>query len=166
MLMFNGSPVLGRSVPVTLAGSPAVEQLQRALVNLAIATNRPQINPGQVTGVVDDNTMVAINAASGILTEELPSWLYLAMQTAMIAGSTTAAAKKYVEQYAAQLTIAANTAAVKYKTAAPIPTATPSTAGSIFNSIFPIGWYSRPSLGWLVVLGTGFGAYKLFFAKK
>lgn len=164
MLMINGSPALGRSVPITLAGSPSVEQLQRSLVNLAIATNRPQINPGTVSGTVDDPTMVAINAALGILTEDLPSWLYLGLQTAMIAGSTTAAAKKYVEQYAAQLTIAANTAAVKYKTTAPLPM--PTTTGSIFDSLFPMGWYSRPSLGWLVVLGVGFGGYKLFFAKK
>lgn len=161
MLMLNGTPALGRSVPITLAGSPAVETLQRSLVNLAIATNRPQINPGQITGVVDDNTMVAINSAMGILTEDLPSWIYLALQTAMIAGSTTAAAKKAVEQYAAQLTIAANTAAVKYRTA-PLPAAPVPITASIFDSLFPVGWYTRPSWGWLIVLGGLFGAYKLF----
>jgi hypothetical protein len=165
MLMLNGSPLLGHSRPITLMGSPAVETMQRALVNLAIATNRPQINPGTVTGVVDDNTMVAINSGMGILTEDLPSWLYLSLQAAMLAGSTTAAAKKAVEQYAAQITIAANTAAVKYKTTMP-PPAPITTTGSIFDSLFPTGWYARPSLGWLIVLGGGFGAYKLFFAKK
>ncbi len=161
MLMINGSPALGLAKPPTLAGSPAVEGLQRSLINLAIATNRPQINPGAVTGVVDDNTMVAVNAALGILTEQLPSWLYLALQTAMIAGSTTAAAKKAVEQYAAQLTMAANTAAAKYKTTAPLP-ATTTTTGGIWDTLFPVGWYARPSLGWGVVIVLGFGAYKIF----
>lgn len=160
MLMINGSPALGHSIPVTLAGSPSVEQLQRALTNLAIATNRPAINPGVVSGVVDDNTMVAVNAALGILTEELPSWLYLALQTAMIAGSTTTAAKKAVEQYAAQLTIAANTAAVKFKTTMP-PAPPVPVSSSIFDKLFPTGWYTRPSWGWAIVLLGLFGGYKL-----
>jgi hypothetical protein len=164
MLMINGSPAHGLSAPITLAGTPSVEQLQRALINLAIATNRPAINPGSVSGTVDDATMAAINAAIGILTEELPTWLYLGLQAAMLAGSMTAAAKKYVEQYAAQLTIAANTAAVKYKTAAPITPATLPPTG-LWATLFPSGWYTRPSLGWLIVLGASFAAYKLFLAK-
>lgn len=152
--------------PAFLAGSASVEQLQQALTNLAIATGRPAINPGKVTGVVDDQTMVAINAGMGLLTEELPNWLFLALQAAMIVGATSSTAKKYVEQYAAQLTIAANTAAVKFKTTTPVvPTTFVAQPTGLFATLFPVGWYTRPSWGWLVVGGALFGGYKLLTKK-
>ena len=79
-----------------LAGDANIENLQRALVNLAQAANRPAINPGVVSGVMNDATMTAVSAALGIITEELPSWLYLALQAGMIAGATTSKAKGLV----------------------------------------------------------------------
>ena len=149
-----------------LNGNASIESLQRALLNLSIATQRPAINPGPIDGVVGGQTMAAVNAALGLLTEELPSWLYLALQAAMMVGADTAQAKQYVAQYAPQLTIAANTAAVKYKTAGPAPTApamVPAETG-FFSTLFPTGWYKRPSLGWVLIGIGGLAFYKLFLA--
>ena len=148
-----------------LRGNAAVEGLQKALVNLAQATQRPAINPGPVDGIVGSQTMAAVSAALGLLSEELPNWLYLALQTAMIAGANTSQAKQFVTSYAPQLTIAANTAAVKFKTAAPVvqPAATPANTGFL-STIFPPGWYKRPSLGWVIVGIGAFAGYKLILA--
>lgn len=148
-----------------LAGSANVQQLQQALVNLAIATNRPAINPGPVTGEMNDQTVVAVSSAMGLLTEELPGSVYLALQAGLLIGSATSQAKKYVEQYAPQLTIAANTAAIKFKqqpVAAQIPL--PAMQTSFFGDLFAPGWYTKP-MG-IAIIGIGaFVIYKLFFSR-
>lgn len=147
----------------TLMGASEIENLQRALINLSVATQRPAINT-KITGVVDDSTMMAINSALGLLTEELPSWLYLGLQAGMIVGATNATAKKYVGEYATQLAMAANTAATKYKvnpttttTTPPIVVAPPPTG------FFTPGWYKTP-LGMLLIGVAAFIGYKLFLA--
>ena len=142
-----------------LQGTAIVETFQRALANLAIATARPTINPGPVTGVLNDSTMVAFSAAIGVVAEELPDWLYLLLQAAMAGGATSTAAKNFVTKYAAPLTIALNTAAVKYK-AAPVVTIVQPTPGPL-DTLFAPGWYTRPSLGLLVVGVGAFAIYKL-----
>lgn len=143
-----------------LQGTAIIETFQRALANLATATNRPGANPGKVTGVVDDATMVAFSAAINLFGEELPDTLYLVLQAAMAGGATSSAAKGFVTKYAAPLTIAINTAAVKYK-AAPETAIVPTPAPGPFDALFPAGWYTRPSLGWLVVGAGAFAIYKL-----
>lgn len=144
---------------VQLMGTNEIETLQRALINLSVATQRPAINT-KITGVVDDETMTAINAALGLLTEQLPTWLYLALQGLMVTGATSATAKKYVGEYATQLALAANTATAKYKVSPPVPTTPPVQAG-----FFAPGWYKTP-LGVLLIAVVGFAGYKLFFASK
>lgn len=164
MLMINGTPAgtLGRPNPRGLMGTADITALQQALLNLAVTANRPSSNPGPVTGVVNDATMAAIGASAGVLTEQLPSWLYLAFQVAMIAGAGTTTAKKFVEDHAAEFTIAINTATAKMKSTGIIPPyILPTTTPGLFDTLFPIGWYTTPSLGWLVVGALGFGAYKL-----
>ena len=155
-----------------LAGDPNIETLQRSLTNLAIASGRPAINPGQVTGTMNDATMAAVSSALGILTEELPGWLYLALQAAMIAGSTTSKAKAVVTQYASQLAMAANAAAVKMRPGSNIATFQPIQATSIgpattpttfLQTMFGSPWYKSP-LG-IALIGLGlFGFYKFFIA--
>lgn len=161
MLIFNGTPLSTLGRPNPLAGSASVSTLQTALLNLAMVTGRPAISPGVASGTVDTATMASIAAASGLITAELPSWLAIAMEVAMVAGSGTTTAKKFVEDHATEFTIAVNTAAAKYKATGIIPTVLPTTTPGLWDTIFPVGWYSMPSLGWLVVLGAGFGAYKL-----
>lgn len=153
-----------------LDGKADVENLQRALINLAQATGRPAINPGGVTGVVDSGTVSAVTAALGLLTEELPSWLYLTLQGGLILGSTTAQATKLVEQYATQLTIAANTAAVKFKapqtggkTMTFMPNAILVNQHATPSSGIPSGWYKTWWGIALIAIGA-FGAYKIFLA--
>lgn len=148
-----------------LASSASVQQLQQALVNLAIATNRPAINPGAVTGTMNDQTVVAVSSAMSLLTEELPSSIYLILQAGLLVGSATSQAKKLVEQYATQLTIAANAAAIKFKQQPVVvqPVIQPQT--SFFGDLFAPGWYKTP-VG-LVIIGVGaFALYKLFLAPR
>lgn len=175
MLMVNPTHGLrGPSFLNGLNGNANIETLQRALTNLAISSGRPAINPGPITGDLNDSTMVAISAAHGLITEELPSWMYLALQAAMMVGATNSTAKSYVAQYAPQLTIAVNTAAVKFKQQAPssntatlympdggLPGAQPV---GVFASLFPIDWYKRPTWGLALVLIGAFGFYKYFLA--
>lgn len=154
---FNGAVSLGGY----LAGDANVENLQRALINLAQATQRPAINPGKVTGVVDDSTMTAIQSATGLLSEELPTWAYLGLQAAFAAGAMTSTAKNFVQQYATQLTVACNTAAVKFKTAPPAV----AVQTNPVTGFFVPGWYKTPA--GMVLIGIAlFVGYKLFVEKK
>lgn len=162
-------PVVLSGPPAHLMGTAAIEQLQQALKSLAQVRSRPAIDPGPITGVVDDALMVSLNAALGILAEELPSYVYLPLQAAMIAGATTAYAKGLVTQYAPQLTIAVNTATTKYRMSHPstpaaptAPTTLPTTTNA-FAELFSAGWYKKPWGIALILLGA-FGVYKLFIA--
>lgn len=105
-----------------LAGSAEIIKLQQSLANLAVATGRPEFAPGRTDGVLDDATMAGVAAAVSVAANELPSWLATALQIALVGGAATQTAKNYVSQYAAQLSVAFNTAAVKYKKA-PVPVA-------------------------------------------
>lgn len=139
-----------------LMGANEIENLQRALNNLGIATQRPAVTC-KVTGVVDDATMLAINAALGLLTEELPTWLYVGVQGALIFGISNSTAKQYIGQYATQLTLAANTAAVKFKTQ---PVQTPPVVVGVAAE-----WYKTP-LGIALIAGGVLAAYVLFIKPR
>jgi len=163
-------PVLLSGPPAHLMGSAAIEQLQQALKGLAAVRKRPAIDPGPVTGVVDDATMVALNSALSILTEELPSYVYLALQGGFIAGGTTSYAKNMVTQYAPQITIAVNTATRKYATSHPATDPTPpppvvTASTNPFASLFAEGWYKTP-FGIAIIAIGAFGIYKFFLAPK
>ena len=150
--------IVHRNPGITLMGTNEIEGLQRALNNLSTATQKPQITV-KVTGVIDDATMAAISEGLGLLTSELPSWLYLGLQAAMAIGASNATAKKYVGQYATQLTLAANAAAVKFKVNPPVPTpAVTASAG-----FFAPGWYKTP-IGIGLIAVVGFIGYRLLFA--
>ncbi len=160
----NGRPVISslgfhRWHGFGLAGSSDVQALQQALVNLATATGRPQINPGKVDGVVGTQTVMAVIAATDLLAEQLPSTAFLALKAATagaVASKTvTAEAVKGVEFLAVPLTVAANTAAVKFKqnpaSVPAMPVATP--------------WYKTPwGVGGIIV--AALVGYKLFLAPK
>ncbi len=159
-----------------MGGDPNVQALQQALTNLAQASGRPAINPGPISGVMNDSTVAAVAAGLQIMTEELPSWLYLVLQAALVAGSATSKAKTIVTQYAGQLTIAANAAAAKIHPATSGPArwaSTPTdvaqfqpmqpTVTSTVTQMFAPGWYKTPIGIAIIALGL-FGVYKLFIA--
>lgn len=140
-----------------LLGVAEIENLQRALINLSVATQRPAITC-KITGVIDAETTTAIAAALGLLTEELPSWLYVGLQAVMAFGASSDTVKKYIGNYATQLTLAANTAATKYKVNPP-PTVPATTQAGFFAA----GWYKTP-LGIIIIAAIAFAGYKIFIA--
>lgn len=128
-----------------LGGSAEITKLQQALVNLAQSTNKPQLNPGRTDGTLDDATMACVASAFSYAANELPSTLSSVVQLALIGGSATSTAKNYVTQYASQLAVAFNAAAIKYRTAPPPAVVYPTvTAGT---------WYTT----WWGVLGLVVG---------
>jgi len=145
--------------PLGAAVKADIENLQRALTNLATATQRPQINPGPITGTVDSGTVTAVSAAMGLLTESLPSWLYLASQAALIGGASTSVAKEFVGTDATQLTIAANTAALKFPKPGTVLTPLPATG------FFAPGWYKTPA-GLALIGVAAFIVYKFVIAPR
>lgn len=149
-----GDPLVNRGVQ--LMGPSEIENLQRALNNLGVAVQQPAITC-KVTGTLDNQTMTAISASIGHLTKELPSWLFLGLQGAMAFGAASDTAKKYIGQYATQLTVAVNTAAVRFKTTPP-----PFVPASVQAGFFAPGWHKTP-LGLALIVGgliTAFFAYR------
>lgn len=155
-------PVVLSGPPAHLMGTAAIEQLQRALKALADVRKRPAIDPGPITGDMNDSTMVALNAALGILSEELPSYVYMGLQAAFIAGGTTSYAKNLVVQYAPQITIALNTATTKYKQSHPATSPVVTDPMPVATSTWD-GWYKKP-WGIALILVGAFGIYKFFLA--
>jgi hypothetical protein len=129
--------------PVTTP-DPNITALQNSLNNLGIKTMHPEVHCTP-TGVVDDQTVAAVVAGLGLLSDQLPTWAYLSIQAALTLGSATDEAKSIVKDYAPQLTIAANTAAAKFGVPGMMARPTP--------------WYMTP-LGLLVILGSAYVLYK------
>ncbi len=118
-----------------LGGTAEIARMQQSLVNLAQATGHPEFVPGRVDGVLDDNTMVAIAAAMSVVANELDGWLSTAIQLALVGGASTSTAKSYISQYAPQLSVAFNAAAIKYKQTPTAPVPVPTTA-------IAVPWYT------------------------
>lgn len=155
-------PVLLSGPPAHLMGSPQITQLQQALKNLAVQTQRPVIDPGPPTGDLNDQTMTAVAASLDLLTEELPSWAFLAIQGGLVLGATNSYAKSMVTQYAPQLVTAINAAAVKFKVNPTAPVA-PTVQPSFFASLFAPGWYFQPWGIALIAIGA-LAIYKVVLA--
>jgi hypothetical protein len=142
---------------IGLSGSSENQALQTALTNLATATNRPQINPGKVDGVIGTQTVMAVLAATDLMAEKLPEKYFLALKGLQagfaVSKTVTAEMKKYVETAAVPLTIAANTAAVKFK-------ANPALVVAPCTGFFCPGWYKTVP-GILLIAGVALVGYKL-----
>lgn len=174
MLML--SPLAGSDLG---AASAAITQLQQALVGLAQTSGRPAINPGTIDGILGNNTMMAVAAAHQILAEKAPKdYLVLALNTALIFGSTTSQAKAVVTSYAPQLTIAIKAATAGYATGIiPKPSTTPPTQFLMYDAqlLTPGGggggaaaaaatpWY-KTWWGIGAIAVGAFGAYKFLTA--
>jgi len=161
--------LLAQALTAPLRGDANVEKLQRSLQNLSQALQRPAIFC-QITGVMDDQTMMSISAALDPITEQLPSSVFVALKGAMMIGETTDTAKQFATQYAVQLSTACDAAAVKFKTQSQSvamtfnpPGAVAPTSTNPFATLFPVGWYKQPWGMALIALGA-FAIWKLFFA--
>lgn len=128
------------------SGSAAVQTLQQQLAALAQAANWPAVNPGQITGTVTTQTIIALaNVIPQLagLDSTAKQALSLALQGAVAMGAVSpemlAQAQKAVEQYATYLTGAVGMLIVKYgKASAPPPVTQPNPAGiKIVSSAVP-----------------------------
>jgi len=112
MLMFASRGVAGLG-----AASPAITNLQNALVALAQASGRPAINPGQVDGLLGPKTMMALAAGLQAAAEKIPKDTAATVASAALAlGATTTQAINAVNTYAPQLTLIIKAATVAYTT--------------------------------------------------
>jgi hypothetical protein len=118
----NGLNLLNNKMPSLgvgqLQGVNEVRGLQVALAQLAMVTQRPQINPNDFSGIVGASTVMAVVSATDLLSEHLSTMQFVALKIAL-AGATfsstaTDAAKRAIESSALALTVAANTAAAKF----------------------------------------------------
>lgn len=163
-MFFASGP--GFRMPLELSGvggfgdSATIEVLQRSLLALSQATNRPSINPGPNTGMVNDATMNAVASAMDLLVPELPNTVYLALHAGMMTGTHSAQAKNLVAQYAHELAMASRSAATKYRMN-PQAYQMPSMQG--VQGITDSTWF-KPAAGIAVVLGALFLGYRMFFA--
>lgn len=136
---------------VSMTYDAGVQQMQAALVTLALKSNRPNIRPDVTTGYLTDGTMGAVVAAMDILTNALPATEYLALQATLLLGATTDAARSLVIQYAPDIASAALGASL---------TVTPATSAP---PIFSLAWFESP-IGLGILLIGGILGYKLFIA--
>lgn len=140
-----------------LQGPAEIKSLQQALKNLSVATQRPDIDPGPISGTVENQTVQSVIAAQTLLSANLKSWEFITLQAALAVGAMTTQAKTAVAAAAVPLTVAANTAAVKYKKESPM------MPSSSIVGFFAPGWYKTP-VGILLIAASAFVGYKLFFA--
>jgi hypothetical protein len=102
-----------------LQGTAQIEELQRALKNLAQAAQWPAVDPGAITGEIDFNLMTSVStAATGELSVSggLKAALDLALTYAMTKAPDEALNyfTTFVTEWAPQLTLAVNGLAQRY----------------------------------------------------
>lgn len=110
-------------------GNAAVEQLQQALTALSQAAGWPAVNPGNVSGTVDAQTVAAIAAVIGNLSGKISKPIQIAIQAGVIVASVSTAAMskatQVVGQYAGYLTGAVRLLTAVYTKGKKPPTAPP-----------------------------------------
>lgn len=100
----------GQRSPLQLtgfAGNGAVEQMQQAIAGLSRVARRPALNPGIITGTINDATMRALMSSMDLLGPYMSTESFAAVQDAMGLGMSSSQARTIVAQNATQLTMAA-----------------------------------------------------------
>ena len=124
--------------------NPAISELQTALVGLAQAAGDPRLNPGAVTGTLNDATMIALSIGLGIAIRKtadasIPSYIATALQYTAL----TEKARQYTTEYAAKLTGLIRAATIAYTTGSlspnrpPLPN-TPPSPKLFFQDLQPV----------------------------
>lgn len=168
---------LGAGTGLAVGGNTAVQRLQQSLAQLAIAVNRPAINPGPADGLVNQQVMMAIVQAFNILAEKLPTEAKYALQIALLAGSLSSQAMNLVKAYADILNVAAQAAIMRYSQTPNAPVPTPPGPTSPQTPIVPYVPYTPPpprqpvqatpwykTTGGMVGIGTSAAAAVLLLA--
>lgn len=108
-MLFSQSAT-GQRSPLQLtgfAGSSSIEQMQHAITGLSRVARRPALNPGIITGTINDATMRALMSSMDIIGPYMPAESYAAVQDAFGMGMSSSQARTIVGQNATQLTMAA-----------------------------------------------------------
>jgi hypothetical protein len=108
--------------------NPAISELQTALVGLAQAAGDPRLNPGAVTGTLNDATMIALSIGLGIAIRKtadasIPSYIATSLQYTAL----TEKARQYTTEYAAKLTGLIRAATIAYTTGSLSPNKPPTS---------------------------------------
>lgn len=140
------------------SGSTEIKSLQASLGKLAIAAQRVQADPGPANGVIGEKTMISIAALLDKISPNLPMWVVHPLQSALMQGVSSSAAKNTVGQYVTELKWAADKATVLENQLQPPLPSFPSLGDlSDSTAFFAPGWYTIPSrlfvLGGLFLLG-------------
>lgn len=131
-------------------GNVSVEQLQHSLRNLAQASGWPSANPGNVTGSVNPQTVMAVTAVlsklSGKISGSVQKALQIALPLATMNSTLMGAAKTAIRQYAQYLSAGVRGLTALYARSSappmpPAPTFQPPT-GMLMPGLGP---YSSPS---------------------
>lgn len=137
-----------------LAGSAAVENLQKALASLAQAANWPAANPGPADGVVGNKTVAAVGAVIANIPEipsSLKALLVAGIAIAQTNAKAMAEAKTLIESHAPQITAAVLAAIARYSGSGQPSTTAPAGTTSALNTLKMRVAASLPSPGGLVM---------------
>lgn len=108
--MLFSTSATGQRSPLQLtgfAGNSAVEQMQHAIAGLSRVARRPALNPGIITGTINDATMRALMSSMDIIGPYMSPESFAAVQDAFGMGMSSSQARTIVAQNATQLTMAA-----------------------------------------------------------
>jgi hypothetical protein len=135
-----------------VATNPAISELQQALLALARASGDARLNPGVISGTLDDATMIALSIGLGIAIRKtadrsIPSEIVTLLQyTAM-----TDWAKQRTTEYATTISRVLRSAVIAYTTGTldpnkPPTNTTPSNLPQVDLSTLPIDLRKLPRL--------------------
>lgn len=112
-----------------LSGTAEVQELQEALRSLSQAAGWPAVNPGEVTGIVNRQTVTAVAAVLPKLAGKISKWVATTLQAALafaqMNSDAMAEATSAIEQYAQWITEGVRALTLAYSQGPSVPTTTP-----------------------------------------
>lgn len=171
--MLFSTNAAGQRSPLQLTGfaggNGSIEQLQQALVGLARVTGRPAINPGNITGTVNESTMRSLMSILDMLSTYLAPESFNAVSNAFQLGTSSSQARTTVAQNAQALTMAVKACVTRFA-ASPRPA---GIAGAPLQFLGPapiqfLGaspWYQSTGIMVAAIGAALLVGYKLFGGK-
>lgn len=118
--MLFSTNAVGQRSPLQLTGfaggNGSIEQMQQALTGLSRVVRRPAMNPGFVTGTINDATMRALMGSMDLLGPYMSAESYAAVQDAFTLGMSSSQARTTIAQNATALTMAIKSCIAQYST--------------------------------------------------
>lgn len=163
----------GQRSPLQLTGfaggNGSIEQLQQAITGLSRVVRRPALNPGIVTGTINDATMRALMSSMDLLGHYMSTESFNAVQEAFGLGLTSSQARTTIAQNATQLTMAAKTCIAQYATHMGMQGTHVRGMGAPPVNLLGLGdvpWYQSTGVVVAVIGGLLIGAYALLGGSK